>query len=44
VDFAPLRWLIVTKDHAYDVLHAPEIHLLNDAHRVVFIDIDDDAA
>jgi CHASE2 domain-containing sensor protein len=44
VDFAPLRWLIVTEDRAYDVLHAPEIHLLNNAHRVVFIDIDDDAA
>jgi hypothetical protein len=34
VDFASLRWLIVMEDHAYDVLHAPEIHLLNDAHRV----------
>jgi hypothetical protein len=44
LDFAPLRELIVTEDQLYDAFHAPEIHLLNNAHRVVFIDIDDTAA
>ncbi len=44
LDFAPLRELIVAEDRFYDAPHAPEIRLLNNAHRVVFIDIDDVAA
>lgn len=44
LDFAPLRELIVAEDRFYDAFHAPEIRLLNNAHRVVFIDIDDVAA
>lgn len=43
LNFAPLRALIVTEDHLYDALHSPDIHLLQHAHRVVFIDIDDEA-
>ena len=44
LDFGPLRELIVTEDHLYDAFHTPEIKLLNNAHRVVFIDIDDAAS
>jgi CHASE2 domain-containing sensor protein len=43
LDFAPLRALIVAEDQLYDAFHAPEIHLLPNARRVVFIDIDDNA-
>ena len=43
LDFAPLRDLIIKEDHLYDMIHSPDIHLLNGAHTVVFIDIDDAA-
>ena len=43
LDFAPLRTLVTTEDHLYDAIHSPDVHLLENAHRVVFIDIDDNA-
>jgi CHASE2 domain-containing sensor protein len=43
VDFAPLRALVMTEDHLYDAIHAPDVRLLKNAHQVVFIDIDDNA-
>ncbi len=43
LDFAPVRALIIKEDHLYDVIHSPDISLLTNAHRVVFIDIDDEA-
>ena len=42
VDFGPLRALIMEEDHLYDVIRAPEVRPLKNAHRVVFIDIDDE--
>ena len=42
VDFGPLRALIIDEDHLYDVIRAPDIRPLKNAHRVVFIDIDDE--
>jgi CHASE2 domain-containing sensor protein len=43
LDFAPLRTLVTTEDHLYDAIHSPDVHLLENAHQVVFIDIDDSA-
>ena len=43
LDFAPLRDLIIKEDHLYDMIHSPDIRLLSNAHRVVFIDINDAA-
>jgi CHASE2 domain-containing sensor protein len=43
VDFAPLRALIIEEDHLYDVIRPPDVRPLKNAHRVVFIDIDDGA-
>lgn len=43
LDFAPLRTLVTTEDHLYDAIHSPDVHLLKNAHPVVFIDIDDNA-
>ena len=42
LDFPPLRALVTTEDHLYDAIHSPDVHLLKNAHRVVFIDIDDE--
>jgi CHASE2 domain-containing sensor protein len=42
VDFGPLRALIVEEDHLYDAIRAPDVRPLKNAHRVVFIDIDDE--
>jgi CHASE2 domain-containing sensor protein len=42
VDFGPLRALIMEEDHLYDVIRAPDVRPLKNAHRVVFIDIDDE--
>ena len=44
LDFGPLQELVAAEDYVYDSFHSPEIHLLSNAHRVVFIDIDDNAA
>ncbi len=43
LDFAPVRALITKEDHLYDAIHSPDVSLLKNAHRVVFIDIDDEA-
>ena len=43
LDFAPVRALVTKEDHLYDAIHSPDISLLKNAHRVVFIDIDDEA-
>jgi len=42
VDFGPLRALIIEEDHLYDAIRAPDVRPLKNAHRVVFIDIDDE--
>ena len=43
LDFGPLQELIAAEDQVYDAFRSPEIRLLPNAHRVVFIDIDDNA-
>ena len=44
LDFGPLQELIAAEDQVYDAFRSPEIRLLPNAHQVVFIDIDDNAA
>jgi CHASE2 domain-containing sensor protein len=43
LDFAPVRALVIKEDHLYDAIHSPDVSLLKNAHRIVFIDIDDEA-